>query len=81
MNSPHNPLDPWEWIYAFFRATIELDGKMCTEAANYVTGEDRPVPDDDEIANKLKPLMGEVHDQVCDCSYAEERRSEQERTE
>lgn len=62
-----NPLDNWEWIYSFFRSTIELDNPKATKAANCLTGESRPEPDENEVIARLKPLMGQIHDEVCDC--------------
>lgn len=59
-----NPLDNWEWIYAFFRGSIELNEKRSARAANLITGEHREVVDDEEIVAKLKPVLIEVHDKV-----------------
>lgn len=62
-----NTLDQWEWIYAFFRSSLELNGSKATKAANLLTGEARPEPDDKDMLDRIKSIIGPVHDQVCDC--------------
>jgi len=81
MNSPHNPLDQWEWIYAFMRGVLEMDEGKAAKIANHATGETRPEPEEDAIVAKLKPFMQEAHDLVCDCANAQSHRSEISRAE
>ena len=57
-------LTEWDWIYLFFRSSLNLNGPKATRAANLITGENREMPDKEEMIERIKPVLAQVHDVV-----------------